>query len=69
MKNFSQSLMAAFFLSILLAAAAQAGAPAAVLPESQYRFGPAIEGEIVRHDFVLLNKGNADLKIENIKTG
>jgi hypothetical protein len=48
---------------------AQAGAPTAILPESQYRFGTAIEGDIVQHDFVLLNKGNAELRIEKIKTG
>jgi hypothetical protein len=69
MKNPFQILMAALFLLTLLAAAAQAGSPAAVLPESQYRFGTTVEGDIVRHDFILLNKGNADLKIENIKTG
>jgi hypothetical protein len=69
MKNPFQILMAAFFLLILLVAEAQAGAPEAVLPEAQYRFGTAIEGDVVRHDFILLNKGNADLKIEKIKTG
>jgi len=50
-------------------AGAQGGAPAAVLPENSYRFGTAIEGETVRHDFILHNKGSADLKIEKIKTG
>jgi hypothetical protein len=48
---------------------ARAGAPTAILPETEYRFGTAIEGDIVRHDFILLNKGNAELRIEKIKTG
>lgn len=52
-----------------LLAGAQGGAPAAVLPENSYRFGTAIEGETVRHDFILHNKGSADLRIEKIKTG
>jgi hypothetical protein len=52
-----------------LIAGAQGGSPAAVLPEAHYRFGTAIEGEIVRHDFILQNKGSADLTIEKIKTG
>jgi len=50
-------------------AGAQEGLPAAVLPETHYRFGTAIEGEIIRHDFILYNKGHVDLKIEKIKTG
>jgi hypothetical protein len=69
MKNPFHIMMLAYFLLIPLIVEAQAGAPAAVLPESEYRFGTAIEGEIVRHDFILLNQGNADLKIEKIKTG
>jgi len=56
-------------LLVPLIAGAQGGSPAAVLPEVHYRFGTAIEGETVRHDFILQNKGSADLKIEKIKTG
>jgi hypothetical protein len=57
------------FLLLPLIAGAQGGSPAAILPEVHYRFGTAIEGETVRHDFILLNKGSADLTIEKIKTG
>lgn len=59
----------AFGFTAAMADRAQAGAPAAILSEAQYRFGTAIEGDIVRHDFILLNKGNAELRIEKIKTG
>ncbi|HSO62794.1 MAG TPA: hypothetical protein VLR50_17310 [Desulfobacterales bacterium] len=57
------------FLFVPLIAGAQGGSPAAVLPEAHYRFSTAIEGQIVRHDFILYNKGSADLTIEKIKTG
>jgi len=56
-------------LLVPLIADAQGGSPAAVLPAVHYRFGSAIEGETVQHDFILQNKGSADLKIEKIKTG
>lgn len=69
MKNSSHSITVVCFLLISFIVEAQAGAPTAILPESQYRFGTAIEGDIVQHDFVLLNKGNAELRIEKIKTG
>ena len=39
------------------------------MPEAQHRFGTAIEGETVQHDFILHNKGTADLRIEKITTG
>jgi hypothetical protein len=54
---------------VLLIAGAQGDLPAAILPEAHYRFNTAIEGEIVRHDFILYNKGSAELTIEKIKTG
>jgi hypothetical protein len=62
-------LIIACGVTVPVIAKAQGSAPAAVLPESDYRFGTAVEGEIVRHDFILHNKGKADLKIEKIKTG
>lgn len=43
--------------------------PEAVLPEYHYRFGSALEGDTVRHTFILHNKGAADLVIERIKSG
>jgi hypothetical protein len=69
MKNPSQIVIAACFLLIAVTVEAQTTAPEAFLPEAQHQFGTVVEGEIVRHDFILLNKGNADLKIEKIKTG
>ena len=64
-------ILIAIFAGVPLPADAktQGGTPEAVLPEAEYRFGTAIEGETVRHDFILRNKGKADLRIEKIKTG
>jgi hypothetical protein len=57
------------FLFAPLIAGAQEDLPEAVMPEAHYRFGTAIEGEIVRHDYILYNQGRAELTIEKIKTG
>ena len=69
MKNSSPIITIVGFLLFSCIVEARAGAPAAILPETEYRFGTAVEGDIVRHDFILLNKGNAELRIEKIKTG
>ncbi len=45
------------------------GIPVAVAPESLYKFTSAMEGDEVLHDFVLQNKGTADLKITRVQTG
>ena len=71
MMNWICMILIAIFAGVPLPANAktQGGTPEAVLPEAQYRFGAAIEGETVQHDFILHNKGTADLRIEKIKTG
>jgi hypothetical protein len=45
--------------------------PAAVIhiDESTYHFGQVSQGEVVRHDFTVLNKGNAILEIKSVKPG
>ena len=42
-------------------------APIAFLPEQTFEFEPVIEGTEVSHDFILKNKGNAPLIIEETK--
>lgn len=44
-------------------------APAAVFPQISFQFESSLEGQSVEHDFVVQNKGDADLQIEKIKTG
>jgi hypothetical protein len=69
MKKPSQIVIAACCLLIAVIVEAQTNAPEAFLPETQHQFGTVVEGEIVRHDFILLNKGSTNLSIEKIKTG
>ncbi|MCU0560710.1 MAG: DUF1573 domain-containing protein [Desulfobacterales bacterium] len=47
----------------------QAPAPAAFFPQINFQFENALEGQAVEHDFLVQNKGSADLQIEKIKTG
>lgn len=43
--------------------------PIAVLPQSEYDFGTALEGNTVVHDFVIQNKGDEPLIIHRVRTG
>lgn len=43
--------------------------PIAFVPESRYTFEPVMDGVDVLHDFIIQNKGNALLKIEQVKPG
>ena len=51
-----------------LVAAETIDIPIAVLPENKHDFGAVHEGEEVRHDFILQNKGTAPLEIIDVKT-
>ena len=59
---------------ILVAAAACFGAentamPDAVAVEPVFEFKPVLDGDEVTHDYVIQNKGSAELVIERIQTG
>ncbi len=44
--------------------------PIASAPESRFEHHPAVlEGEEVSHDYIIQNKGTAELIIEKVKTG
>jgi hypothetical protein len=43
--------------------------PSAHFPELNYEFEAVAEGINATHDFIVQNKGNADLKIKNVSTG
>jgi len=49
-------------------AADTGGKPRAVFPEPRYEFTGAVEGLPVTHDFIVQNKGTAELRINNILT-
>lgn len=43
--------------------------PSAFIPESKYTFPTVLDGVEVTHDFIIQNKGDAELMIEKVKTG
>jgi hypothetical protein len=43
--------------------------PVAFVPEESFEFAPSAEGLEVTHNFIVKNRGNGPLKIENVKTG
>ncbi len=44
-------------------------APKAFAPEPVHIFKQVLDGKKVKYDFIIQNKGDADLKIERVKTG
>lgn len=50
-------------------AAGDGGAPKLVIAKPHHEFGIVFEGDPVKHDFILHNRGGADLQIEKVKTG
>jgi hypothetical protein len=42
--------------------------PVTVVSEMRYAFGSVVEGTEVLHDFVIRNRGNAPLNIQEVKT-
>lgn len=51
--------------------AAPAGSPRPVMeiPVTDYRFDPVVEGGPVEHGFTVRNTGDAELRINNVRTG
>ena len=69
-------LMCFFMLLVTVAATAaetevdtSPAMPVAQAEEVEYKFPTALDGDEIRHGFVIRNTGNAPLKIENVKTG
>jgi len=58
-----------FFAADVLAAGDQTPeSPSAFILGSRYTFNPVLEGTEILHDFVVQNKGSAELKIEQVRT-
>ena len=43
--------------------------PRLALPEKEFDFGEVNEGSTIRHDFIVLNKGDSPLIIREVKPG
>lgn len=67
---FSVLLIAALSVFGLLATVqADEGTPKAVIENTSHDFGAVYEGVDVIHDFVIQNKGDADLEVTDVKAG
>ena len=60
-------LLAGFTLS--LAGWVTAGGPQLTVPEPSHDFGEAAEGEVVSHEFTILNTGTEALQIADVRPG
>lgn len=45
------------------------GTPGITIQDPSYQFDPAIEGDVVTHEFTLINSGNAPLEILKVQAG
>jgi hypothetical protein len=43
--------------------------PLAVVSAPTFTFEPVWDGEVVEHDFIIQNRGTADLEIQKVNTG
>lgn len=64
-------VMVLFWTTLLGAETAdiKVAAPIAQVPESGFTFATVVDGADVLHDFVIKNTGDAELKIEKVRTG
>ena len=56
-------------IGFLAPAHANSGTPLAVIDNSTYDFGSVYQGTDVVHDFIIQNKGDADLEVTDVKAG
>jgi hypothetical protein len=50
-------------------AAEQASVPIIAVETPTYNFHRALQGQVIKHDFRVLNRGSAPLEIRNVKHG
>jgi hypothetical protein len=58
-----------FVIAFLSPVQADEGVPVAVVENASFDFGAVYDGVDVIHDFVIQNKGDADLEIIDVKAG
>jgi hypothetical protein len=56
-------------VGLRIAAAASDAAPAVYIAQPRHEFAPVPEGAEVSHDFIIRNRGGADLEIQKVETG
>jgi len=45
------------------------GTPSLYVPEPSFQFESVVSGQEVEHDYIVQNKGTAELEITSVKTG
>ena len=71
----SFSLLLLFFIPVSFgaedkqAAAISHKGPSVFFPSVKFEFAPVAEGIVVRHNFIVQNKGDKTLHIDKVKTG
>jgi len=45
------------------------GTPSVYVPEPLFQFDPVVSGKNVSHDYIVQNRGTAELEITSVKTG
>jgi hypothetical protein len=45
------------------------GTPSLYVPEPSFQFESVVSGQEVNHDYILQNRGTAELEITSVKTG
>ena len=70
-KRLFPMMLAAVLVVFCIATAVPAdeGMPRAVIENEVYEFSAVYEGVDVIHDFIVQNKGDADLEITDVKAG
>ncbi|MBW1896243.1 MAG: DUF1573 domain-containing protein [Deltaproteobacteria bacterium] len=64
-----QSLSLFIWIGLTQAAGEQNPAPIIEIEGPNYEFEQVTEGAVVKHDFRVLNRGNAPLEIKKVKPG
>lgn len=62
-------MVAVIMMGFLMPVQADEAVPVAVVENDSYDFGAVYEGVDVVHDFIIQNKGDADLEITDVKSG
>jgi len=62
-------LLALIPLSVFGQSIDNPGIPSLFVPEPSFQFEPVVGGQEVTHDYILQNKGTAELEINSVKTG
>ena len=66
---FCQCLVLFVWVGLSLAAGEKKATPVIEVEEPTYDFHQVTEGEKMKHDFRVFNRGNAPLEIESVKPG